>query len=123
MVQFSLLSCSSESKEVDGVKVCKLYAIHVVQGRLSESPLHALLILWAVKTNKLRLRENWLIFQQWPWEAPYDQIKDCKYSPAPLKYRYLGCSGVASEGLRSCASEIDQVMLSRPMYLSARCVP
>lgn len=36
--------------------------------------------LFAVKQNKSRLRNKWLVLKQWPWDAPYDDIKDCKYA-------------------------------------------
>lgn len=34
----------------------------------------------AVKRNKSRLRKSWLVAKQWPWNAPYDQIKNCECS-------------------------------------------
>ncbi|CAM9964474.1 unnamed protein product, partial [Ectocarpus fasciculatus] len=42
------------------------------------------------KQNKLRLRNNWLVAKQWPWEAPYDQIKDYYGEKIGLYFHFLG---------------------------------
>ncbi|CAM9546066.1 unnamed protein product, partial [Ectocarpus sp. 8 AP-2014] len=42
------------------------------------------------KQNKLRLRNNWLVAKQWPWESPYDQIKDYYGEKIGLYFHFLG---------------------------------
>ncbi|CAM9725291.1 unnamed protein product, partial [Hapterophycus canaliculatus] len=42
------------------------------------------------KQNKLRLRNNWLVAKQWPWEAPYDQIKGYYGEKIGLYFHFLG---------------------------------
>ncbi|CAM9118497.1 unnamed protein product [Ectocarpus sp. 13 AM-2016] len=42
------------------------------------------------KQNKLRLRNNWLVVKQWPWETPYDQIKDYYGEKIGLYFHFLG---------------------------------
>eukprot|EP00903_Cladosiphon_okamuranus_P009327 g8896.t1 len=42
------------------------------------------------KQNKLRLRQNWLVAKQWPWDAPYDQIKDYYGEKIGLYFHFLG---------------------------------
>eukprot|EP00752_Nemacystus_decipiens_P016452 g14707.t1 len=42
------------------------------------------------KQNKFRLRQNWLVAKQWPWDAPYDQIKDYYGEKIGLYFHFLG---------------------------------
>ncbi|CAN0077413.1 unnamed protein product [Scytosiphon promiscuus] len=42
------------------------------------------------KQNKLRLRNNWLVAKQWPWDAPYDQIKGYYGEKIGLYFHFLG---------------------------------
>lgn len=53
----------------------------------SDPSLSSLCTSRAVKQNKLRLRQNWLVAKQWPWDAPYDQIKDCKKGTYVVSFR------------------------------------
>ncbi|CAM9560241.1 unnamed protein product, partial [Laminaria digitata] len=42
------------------------------------------------KQNKNRLRNKWLVLKQWPWEAPYDDIKDYYGEKIGVYFHFLG---------------------------------
>lgn len=70
----------------------------------------------AVKQNKLRLRQNWLVAKQWPWDAPYDQIKDCKtMNDTPVRSN-LGTPGGGGYGYRTHSCENSVAKCRRPSH-------